>query len=376
MSTCRLCRDPLAGRTRLVISPAPAGAQLFGATAGEARARAITLEIVECASCGLIQSGSPPVEGHRRAITAAGTSGPMREHRKAQALRLTVHLGRSGSRIALVGCGNGYELPILAEVGFDPVGIEWGGPPVGYDGHWPVLDGYPAPDAPLPGAPYDAFACYNFLEHANDPRAFLASIASALAPPGCGVVEVPNYEKQCTEGRAADYVADHLCYFDARTFRAMLVVSGFDVISLNEVRAAENLEAIVRVHQESSLDRDRELLGEAQRSVAGFFARWRAAGSPALAWGASHQALTLLAGVPTADLPSAIIDNAPFKHGMFAPASGIPVVAPSGEALAGAGAVLVIASGYEAEIVRTLRARLAFTGEVWAVRGQGVHRLG
>jgi hypothetical protein len=300
----------------------------------------------------------------------------MREHRKAQALRLTVHLGASGARIALIGCGNGYELAILAEAGFDPVGIESGGAPASYDGSWPILDGYPERSIALPGAPFQAFACYNFLEHAENPRAFLSSIAASLAPGACGTVEVPNYAKQRNEGRVADYVADHLSYFDANTLRVALLLSGFDVVSLGDVRGGENLEAIVRLRPPSTLAGERAGLDRAQQAARDFFAKWNAAGKPAVAWGASHQALTLLAGESGSAGPSAIIDTAPFKQGRFAPPTGIPIVPPTRDALSSAGAVLVIASGYEPEIIRTLRSKLAFEGEVWAMRGQDLQRLG
>lgn len=374
-SGCRLCGDSLAQARRMHITHAPSGAQHFTDTAAQAHAHSITLTIAECGACGLVQSASPPVEGHRRAITAAGVSGPMRDHRVAQARRLGAALEAANTRMALVGCGNGYELALLAEVGFRPEGIEWGGAPQMYDGVWPVHDGYPERGAPLPGAPYDAFACYNFLEHAADPRGFLVAIRESLVPGGTGVIEVPNYARQRTERRAADYIADHLSYFDLRSFRALVLVAGFDVVSLGEVREGENLEAIVRVPKGANLAGDANDLAAARAAVAQFFARWNAQGGGAVAWGASHQAMTLFGALPSEQRPRAILDSASFKRGKFAPPSGIAVVAPSREALGGAGAVLVVASGYEREITRTLRQDLAFGGEVWSLRGHELHRL-
>jgi SAM-dependent methyltransferase len=375
VSDCRLCRDPLDAAPRIRVAPAPSGAQHFALTVEEARMRAITLELAQCLACGLVQSLSAPVEGHRRAISAAGVSGPMREHRLAQARRLAAARGKGGGRIALVGCGNGYELPLLQDAGFQPVGVESGGPPAGYNGPWLIHDGYPGAAAPLPGAPYDAFACYNFLEHADDPRGFLRAIAASLKPGSCGVIEVPNFERQRSEGRAADYIADHLSYFDARTLRAVLLIAGFDVLSLTEVRGGENLEAIVRRAPEPAITRDGALLDSARKMLRQFFASWKGKGAPAVAWGASHQALTLYAGLSESERPRVILDGAAFKQGMYAPATAIPVVAPSVETLAGAGAVLVVASGFETEIVKSLRGKLGFGGEIWTVQGSDLRRL-
>jgi hypothetical protein len=69
------------------------------------------------------------------------------------------------------------------------------------------------------------------------------------------------------------------------------------------------------------------------------------------------------------------VDGATFKQGLFAPSSGIAVAAPSIEAFAGAGAVLVIAAGYDQEIAKTLRGKLGFAGEVWTLRGHELHRI-
>ena len=378
MMSCRLCRESLHAAPRLTVDPAPSGAQHFAPTPDAARARSIALVIAECPACGLVQSLSPPVDGYRRAITAAGVSAPMRDHRLAQAHRLAALVPpnrRAGARLVLVGCGNGYELSILADAGFAPEGVESGGAPAGYDGRWTIHDAYPASARTLPGAPYDALACYNFLEHADDPRGFLSAIAASLAADGVGIVEVPNYARQRAESRAADYVADHLSYFDAHTLRAMLTAGSFEVASVAEVRGGENLEALVRRRPESTLPRDADALAAAQGTVRAFFELWHARGAPAVAWGASHQALTLFSGAPPGAQPRLIIDSAPFKHGTFAPATGIPVVAPTGEAVAGAGAVLVVAAGYEPEIVRGLRDSLAFHGELWTVRGHELVRL-
>lgn len=371
MISCRLCGDPLDTGYAFTLTPAPSGAQHFVGAADLARTRAITLTVVACGSCGLVQATTPPVDGHRRAITAAGVSAPMRAHRLDQARRLAARAQDHGGRLLLVGCGNGYELPILAEAGFRPEGVEWGGRSASAPDGYTIHDGYPQRGSALPGAPYGAFACFNFLEHAPDPRGFLSAIAMSLEPGGVGVVEVPNYAAQHAHGRVTDYIADHLSYFTDETLRAMLTLSGFVVESLAMVRDGENLEAIVTRRAAAALADESATLARTRAAVRLFFVE----NPGAVVWGASHQALTLLAGIDPAHAPTAILDSAAFKHGMFAPASAIPIVAPTPDALAGADAVLVVAAGYEREIVATLRTTLAFGGAVWAVRGAELARL-
>lgn len=364
MTGCRLCGGPLAGAGRLVVPLAPSAAQAFEASAGVARGNVTSLTIAECPSCGLVQSASAAVASYRKAVSAAGVSAPMRAHRLAQARRLAA--ARPGARTALAGCGNGYELAIFAEVGLAPEGIEWGGAPANYAGPWPVHDGYPERHAPLPGGPYGACACFNFLEHAPDPAGFLRGIVASLDATGIGVIEVPNYARMILDRRAFDYVADHLSYFDVGTLQTALTLGGFSVDEVEEARGGENLVAWVRRRGPAPLADHGKAITAARSAVVAHLQAVKARTTIAAIWGASHQALTLLAGIDPA-LVRCIIDSAPAKQGRFAPASGLPVVAPEDADVPTLDSVIIIASGYVDEI-RARLSELGFAGTAYVVR--------
>ena len=372
---CRLCREKIGEVPRLVFDKAPSGAQEFRTTSLEAQALSIKLTIVACNSCGLVQSESPAVSYYRNAISAASVSTNVIAHRLSQAQQLAALVDKPHVKLALVGCGNGYELPILAEAGFDPVGIEWGGAPFGYKGPYPIINAYPS-ETELPNETFGAFACFNFLEHAPEPRGFLTSIRAWLTPEALGLIEVPNLAKQRRDGRTAAYIADHLSYFDKRTLNTILEVSGFEVLNIREVRDGENLEVFLKPMSSAKLGDEQVLLSSALRSIADFFASSRASGLQTLVWGASHEALTILCGISIEDRPVAIIDSAPFKQGLFAPATGIPIIAPSRDAFSGVDSVLIIAPGFESEIKQTLRNRYGFIGEICTTHAQGVEKIG
>jgi hypothetical protein len=372
---CRLCGETIGDVPRLVFDRAPSGAQDFGVTPIEAQALTIKLTIVACNVCGLVQSESPAVAYHRNAISAAGVSPAMKSHRLSQALQLAALIEKPYVKLVLVGCGSGYELPILAEAGFDPVGVEWGGAPLGQKGPHPIIDAYPSVTT-LSHELFGAFACFNFLEHAPEPREFLNSIRSWLTTDAVGLIEVPNYAKQRRDGRAAAYIADHLSYFDKRTLAAMITVSGFEILNIREVRDGENLEVVLKPMTLVKIEDEQAMLTSAFSRVAEFFARTRAAGLQTLVWGASHEALTILCGISKEYRPAAIIDSAQFKQGLFAPVTGIPIIAPTRNALCGVGLVLIIAPGFESEIKQTLRNQYGFKGEIWTAHAQGVEKLG
>lgn len=368
MSACRLCGASLERAAICEIAHAPSAAQAFESSPAAARGHATSLTIAQCPSCGLVQSVGGVVASYRQAVSAAGVSTAMRAHRLAQARRLAT--ARPGARTALVGCGNGYELAILADAGLAPAGVEWGGAPPGYDGTWPIHDGYPGRDAALPGGPYAAFACFNFLEHAPDPAGFLRGIVASLGADAVGVVEVPNYAQMVRDGRAFDYVADHVSYFDDATLRTALVLGGFAIDEIEEARGGENLVAWVRPRAPAPLAGHAAAIVAARAAVVAHLQAVRDAGGIGAVWGASHQALTLLAGVDPA-LLRCIIDSAPAKQGRFAPASGVPVVSPDHADIPALRSVIIIASGYVDEIRSQLIAR-GFAGSAYTVRGTRV----
>jgi hypothetical protein len=365
---CRLCSSLLSGDQRLALGNAPAGAQLFldSPTAGDRR-DVVTLHIVQCPSCGLVQSASPPVKYYRSVITAAGVSPAMRAHRQKQVAEFSAAYGLTGRSVIEIGCGNGYFLDILAEAGLKAHGTEWGGPPGGAGSH-PVADTYPAPGIVIPGAPFDAFFCLNFLEHAPDPRSFLGGICENLAKDAVGIVEVPNYTQQRRLRRVFDYIADHVSYFDSDTISTTLALSGLVVEKISETRGGENLEVWVRCRIPSDLVSEANSIAEVQAMLVSWLAFRRAAGERVAIWGASHQALTLLGPVNPSDLVG-IFDSAPFKQGRYAPVTRLPILKPSPEAFRDIDCVLLVASGYEREIATTLRNTMRFRGGVFFIQG-------
>jgi SAM-dependent methyltransferase len=290
----------------------------------------------------------------------------MRTHRAEQARAFAEAFGLAGRSVVEIGCGRGYALDLLAQSGMMPTGVEWGGAAAQAETQWPIVDAYPTAAQPLPCPAFAAFVCYNFLEHAPDPRDFLLGIAASLEPAGVGLIEVPSYAQQRVKARVFDYVVDHVSYFDDQSLALAVSLSGFTVERLLRVRDGENIEAWVRRRTPLPLEADASKIDASRYALADFLSRRATRGERVAVWGASHQALTMLAGVPV-HCVAAIIDSAPFKQGRFAPVSRLPIVAPTAEALHGLAAILIIAAGYEREIVRILRDEFDYRGDVFSI---------
>ena len=154
-----------------------------------------------------------------------------------------------------------------------------------------------------------------------------------------------------------------------------LEMNGFVVDALSRVWKGYDLAAHVRVRPESlSSEIGDEFQGLVKRTRA-WLRNMKRTKKTVAVWGASHQALTLLAECRAETLVSIIIDSAPFKQGKLAPVTHIPVVPPRSLEESPVDSILVMAAGYSDEVVRRLRDTHEFTGSVFVLRGQEIESV-
>jgi SAM-dependent methyltransferase len=351
---CRSCGGAFFPEPLLSYQGMPKAAQGFPDAAGLALDTGSDLEVRQCAACGLVQLANDPVPYHREVIRAAAVSAPLREAKARQFGAFIADHALAGRRVLEVGCGRGEFLALLPPLGVRASGMEAAPASVdharreGLD----AFQGYPGETPwPWPGAPYDAFLLLMFLEHLPEPGRALRAIRDQLAPGGVGLVEVPNFDMMVRRRLFSEFIADHLFYFTRDTLASLLAGSGFEVLGVDELRDAYVLSAAVRRREpldlaefRSAQDRIREEL----RAYLGRFAR-------VAVWGASHQALAVIALAGIADRIAYVVDSAPFKQGRYTPASHLPVVPPEALRADPVDAVVIMAASYSDEVAGVLR---------------------
>jgi SAM-dependent methyltransferase len=322
------------------------------------------LDVFQCRGCGLIQLTGEPVPYFREVITAAGSSKKMLAFRQDQARDLIDRFGLQGGRVLEVGCGEGYFLDLITASGAIGIGLEAGRSSVasGRDRGRQILEGYLGA-ANLPEGPFDGFACINFLEHAPDPKGLLRGLRDQLVPGAPGLVEVPSFEHMLECGRFYDFIPDHLSYFTEKTLRLLLETSGFEVLACNRVWEGYDLAAYVRRRDYWDGNAWTQHLEGLVASLRAFLACHSLNGRKVAVWGASHQALTLLA-LARAHEVHYIVDSATFKQGRFTPVIHTPINPPEMLAKDPVDVVLVMAAGYSDEVVRILREERSFFGAI------------
>lgn len=360
---CRVCHFPVTVADQIFTIPrAPLSAQYLPSASQFAEGvTAKPLCLYSCSGCGHYQLSSEPVHYWREVITAAGLSPAIGSFRATQLREWLVENRLQGKAVLEVGCGAGHLLDILSSSGVQAEGIEFNDVSVkrGRESGRCIRQGYILDVYKDIKGHYDGFVCINFLEHAPEPLTFLRAIFACCRPGAVGLLEVPNFNKDIAESKSYNLIRDHLSYFTDRSLRLICLLAGFEVLSIRECWHGNDLEAKLRVPTKSQISNWQQgtptiqIFSDLVCSEPGRIA----------VWGASHQALTLLAMVAT-DNVLCIADSAPFKHGKVDPVCGLPIIAPADMIAMDPDLIIIIAAGYSFEVKRVLETQYKFSGRV------------
>jgi len=375
VARCRICRLEFDAQPLLTYENMPASAQGFPEAASLTQDIGARLDVIQCPGCGLIQLGNQPVSYHREVIRATAFSAEMGEFRRRQFAEFVATHGLADKKVFEIGCGRGEYLTLMREAGTRACGIEFAEPSVQVclQAGLEVTRGYIEDDAPLPGAPYDAFFCLNFLEHMPDPGTVLRGLGANLAPKAVGLMEVPNFDMILQQRLFSEFISDHLLYFTTDTLTNALRLNGFDVLDCRPVWHDYILSATVRKRGGIDLSCFGEQRARLRRELHAFVEDCGEGG--VAVWGAGHQALAMLALADLGEKIRYVVDSAPFKQSKFTPATHVPIVAPATLVSSPVSAVIVMAAAYSDEVVRTLRRDFSAQLEIAVLREDGLEHI-
>lgn len=372
---CILCGASLPQEPLLICENMPPQAQNLPERKDLATDQKETFKLVQCSCCGLVQFAAPPVYYYRDVIRSGGLSTTMRELRRDQYTRFVDLCGLEGKRVIEVGCGQGEFLSVWKEFPVQAFGIEHDPELVkkAVEQGLAVSEGF-ADDTHFSEGVYDAFCSFNFLEHQPDPRGMLRSIRDHLSEDAYGLVTVPSFEYILEMESYYELIADHIAYYTRETLTRLMELSGFEVMA-HRIVNRDTHEVIVKkrpLTDVNALVKNRDTLAQ---SIRAFFEEVQSRGERTAVWGASHQGFTLLSTVGAEDTVAYIIDSAPFKQGLYAPGSHIPIVAPEYYLEHPVENILIVAPGYTDEIARLVRGQLLHQGRLYTLRSNVMEEL-
>ncbi|GAB5373578.1 MAG: class I SAM-dependent methyltransferase [Acuticoccus sp.] len=334
-----------------------------------------------CADCGLVFNAAfdaARIRYETRYENALHHSPSFRAYAERLADDLVARYNLAGRNVTEIGCGDGYFLRLLLDrgvvhaTGYDP---SMAGRHDESDARLTIVPDLFAAETAL--APFDALVCRHVLEHLPDPQAFAGTLRQASRD-AVLYIEVPNGAWLLDTVSVWDVIYEHVTYWTEPAMRTLLRRAGFRPIRIEPAFGGQflSVEAVPDEADEAYLpagaapvrEAAQRFAAAARASIDDWSGRLAGQGVAAI-WGAGSKGITF-ANAIKADAIAAMVDLNPRKHGLCAPVSAIPVVAP--DALAGfAPSLVLIANGlYQGEIVRTMR-EMGVDADVAVIAGPG-----
>ena len=339
--------------------------------------KGIQLKLVQCKCCGLVQIPTEPVSYYKKVIRAGGGTSTMVNLRNAQYADFMNRFNLKGKKILEVGCGRGEFLKIWKDYEVHAVGIEYDRELVNSarkEG-WEVYEAFAGkPETELPGAPYDAFVQFNFLEHQPYPNEMVQCIYNNLTEDGVGLVTVPSWEYIHGNDGYYELIKDHIAYYSEETLKFLFQKNGFEIMDCQTVNR-DTLAILVRKRKIADMSKWERNFTTLKRELWEYVEGYVAQGKKVAVWGASHQGFTLIPSLGLSDKISYIIDSAPFKQGKYAPASHVPIYDRKHFFEEPVDSILIVAPGYTDEIAGIIKAELGKDIDIRTVRTNHLEKV-
>jgi 2-polyprenyl-3-methyl-5-hydroxy-6-metoxy-1,4-benzoquinol methylase len=206
---------------------------------------------------------------------------------------------KAGGRLLEIGCGGGGFLSIMQLLGWkvcgvepDPVAAAVAREIVGCEIHQGTIE-----DAAFDEERFDAIVTSHVIEHAYDPRSFVARSGRLLAHGGVMTVLTPNFASLGHKMFGTDwYCLDpprHLCLFTPKSLQNLFTDSGlFRDVRTRTITRASGL-AIIRRRAVQTTGNFLGGSGNGARVGDSMFRALEAAGNPFFGWGEEVQCVAV-----------------------------------------------------------------------------------
>jgi 2-polyprenyl-3-methyl-5-hydroxy-6-metoxy-1,4-benzoquinol methylase len=355
VSHCRLCYSALYSKPILSLQPFPKAAQFYPEPEEFSQDKGIILDVYQCLACELVQLKILPVDYYREVITAASLSPNAKQARLAEMKTFSKDYQLANKTALEVGCGKGGMLDVIAEAGFQSIGIEYSPSSTekarsqGRNVVCTYLDDY------QPSEKVEVFFSFNYLEHQPDVKKFIAAIDNITTDDAIGYITVPNLDYLLKSKCLYEFVADHLVYFTQKTFTRAFESNGFDVLRSELINNGNDILAIVKKRQQIDLTPDINEIVTLAKELNILVNSQIAEGKKVSVWGAGHRSLALMS-ISQLNQIEFIVDSADFKQGKYSPVMFNKIVSPQTFEQSDVDVVIVMVPGiYPQEVLATLR---------------------
>ena len=256
--------------------------------------------------------------------------------------RLADAYARPGARVLDIASNDGTLVREFVQRGCDARGVDPA--PNFADGSYPLTTAFwtqaLAQTAEFAGRA-DLLCATNVLGHVDDVQDFARGIATALAPDGRAVIEVP-YVVDMLDALTYDLVYhEHLSYWSVTALHSLAKDVGLSLVDVQRIhthggsiratlakRGAASA-AVTKLMVDEHHDLRRAAYMRFSERVSGRMAQlnvWAQGLVPYIGFGASAKATVLLGTLSVEAYPAAVVDDNPAKQGRLIPGTRVPVI--------------------------------------------------
>lgn len=307
------------------------------------------IELCYCSNCGHIYNASfdpERINYSKLYENALYFSGTFQDYAHELAVYLVKKYRLRSKKIIDIGCGQGYFLSMLCEMGnnrgygFDPGFRIENQDLVHTENVNFIRDYYSAEYADYKA---DLIVCRQVLEHIYDPVKFLSTIRMALYDHDSVVFfEVPNAQYMLDKLSVWDVIYEHHSYFSKSSLQTLLTLNGFKINRIDEVFDHEYLALEARPQDDISKNNGNGTETGLDFAIDSFQERfkakvekweakvelWSKKNEKIVLWGAGSKGMAFLSILRNSDLIKFIVDVNPRKQNKFLNGNGQKIIAP------------------------------------------------
>lgn len=207
----------------------------------------------------------------------------------------------------------------------------------------------------------NAFVSRQVFEHIENPLETLSSLKKYFQSNGIGLIEVPNGLKIIEESRYYEVFSDHLNYFTPNSLAKLIILSGYELISINSQFNDDYLIAIFRFPKKVDMD---FFALNIELDITEKLSSYSNSDKNIALFGIGAKGQQIYHRIKDEVSIKKIFDNDENKIGKFPANCDFSISRPSKVDLAEIDVIIITALTYKQEIIDQLNDDLHFNGEV------------
>ena len=222
----------------------------------------------------------------------------------------------------------------------------------------------------------DLIVMRHVLEHLPDPVHSLQRIAGAASSGMMIYIEVPNVQDVIGQHRFYDFFYEHVTYWSPSLLSKLMECLGFKTVTVRDLANGQHFGLLCRkvslcdmvladVAWPAVAYNGKQLATATKHYLGGLESAIKSYKKVAI-YGAGNHGLGIASCLHFGPKgATCILDSNAMKHGKYAPKSHIPILKPTHDLVATFDAIFVIAPLHQAEICAFITDKLHFVGDLW-----------